>query len=138
MGFYITRGQLLEGQSRTSFVNAIAEFPDVQTIFNDSSDHPNGFLYSNAVPSLLKRFMPQREIMDDDETAKNIHELWKEFREEFPIFRWVVWDPVTLNISIFLITTFRLSAGKFFYDMIHRWLLPGKKVNIGLFFCHRF
>jgi hypothetical protein len=140
MGFYLARSQVLnerddmddfarKGQYGTSSAN----FPEVQTIFNDSTDHPNAFLYNSAVVSALKRLMPVGEAMEEV-SFKVLKEQWAEFCSTFPLFRWVVWDPVTLNVSIFLVSNFRISAGKFFYEMIHRWLLPGKKVNISLFF----
>ncbi len=140
MGFYLSRGQVLSERDdvdefvrKGHFGPSSANFPEVQTIFNDSTDHPNAFLYNSAVVSVLKRLMPNEEVMEEP-SLQTIKQRWVEFSKTFPLFRWVVWDPVTLNVSIFLVSNFRLSSGKFFYEMIHRWLLPGKKVNVSLFF----
>jgi len=141
MGFYLSRDQVLNERDdmdefvrKGQFSQSTANFPEVQTIFNDSTDHPNAFLYNSAVVSAIKRLMPAEEEALDEPSLHTLKQRWAEFRLTFPLFRWVVWDPVTLNISIFLVSAFRIGAGKFFYEMIHRWLLPGKKVNIGLFF----
>ncbi|MBS3904314.1 MAG: hypothetical protein KGZ39_03205 [Simkania sp.] len=140
MGFYLSRHQVFSGQQDEEgltqeeyMLSKGARFPEVQTIFNDATDHPNAFLYNSVVASALKRMMPAEGILGNS-SFERIREEWEKFQCSFPLFRWVVWDPVTLNISIFLLSTFRPGAGKFFHDMIHRWLLPGKKVNISLFF----
>jgi hypothetical protein len=111
-----------------------ATFPKVSTVFHPSVDHPNAFFYDHAVASLLKQFIQPDEFITDGEATRSIREIWQDFCSELPIFRWVVWDPESLNISIVLVMKFRLNAAKFFYDMIHHWLLPGKKVNVDMFF----
>ncbi len=140
MGFYLSRNQVLsdrddaENYAQEKYVpSAMASFPEVQTIFDDAAELPNAFLYNSAVVSALKRLMPADDLMEDC-SFERIKESWAKFQQSFPLVRWVVWDPVTLNVSVFLLNKFRLNAGKFFYDMIHRWLLPGKRVNVSLFF----
>ena len=105
MGFYLSRSQVLNERDdmdefvrKGQFSQSAANFPEVQTIFNDSTDHPNAFLYNSAVVSALKRLMPTEEVMDEP-SLQTLKQRWAEFRLAFPLFRWVVWDPVTLNIS---------------------------------------
>ena len=42
------------------------------------------------------------------------------------------------NLSIFLLCRHRINGVKFFYEMISRWLMPGKRPNISSFFATDF
>ena len=50
------------------------------------------------------------------------------------MIRWVEWGERPYNVSVFLLTRHRTNAVKFFYEMIHRWLSAGRRLNISSFF----
>lgn len=52
------------------------------------------------------------------------------FQDQLPIFKWF-WKENTL--SLHFICHHRLNIGKFFYEMIHRWLLPGQRLEVAFF-----
>ena len=44
------------------------------------------------------------------------------------------WKGKGAEVSLILLSTYRQNVGKFFYDMVSRWLIPGKQVNVALHF----
>ncbi len=112
-------------------------FPQIETVFDYSADHPNNELYNQAVSNILRKIMPPESFLSENSLEEQLAAI-DALKISLPLFKWIVWDSSTLNISIFLLCPFRLNAGKFFYDMISRWLLPGKRINISLFFATDF
>jgi len=54
---------------------------------------------------------------------------------QLPIFRWF-WK--NDQLSLHLVCRHRLNIGKFFYEMIHRWLLPGTRLDVAFYFASDF
>lgn len=83
--------------------------------------------YSQLIESSLQRLFPDPfffENLKDD--------MHQQFDSKLPIFRWFWKDE---QLSLHLATRHRLNIGKFFYEMIHRWLLPGKRLDVAFSFC---
>lgn len=51
-----------------------------------------------------------------------------------PIVMFSPCDTPPFPLSIYLLCPYRPDAGKFFYEMVTSWLIPGRKVNIEMFF----
>lgn len=115
------------------FSSDSSAFPHIETIFDYSPDHPNHGLYNSAVRNMLRKLMPPESVLADNSEEEQ-HAALAALKMSMPLLKWIVWDSSTLNISVFLLSAFRLNAGKFFYEMISRWLLPGKRLNVSLFF----
>jgi hypothetical protein len=56
------------------------------------------------------------------------------FSDMIPQVRWSEMARAPCSLSVLLLCKFRQNACHFFYDMISRWLLPTRKVNVELFF----
>lgn len=56
------------------------------------------------------------------------------FSDLIPQVCWSELSRAPCSLSVLLLCKFRQNACHFFYDMISRWLLPAKKVNVELFF----
>ncbi len=138
-GFYVSRTPMLAEEPEEDISKfartdrTMPAFPQIETVFDYSKDHPNSILYNHAVCNILRKLMPHELSLVDNSPGEQ-REALRALQVSMPQLRWVVWDPSTLNLSIYLLCRFRLNAGKFFYDMISRWLLPGRKANISLFF----
>ena len=116
---------------------ATSNFPLITTIFDSGKDHPHSLLYSGSIHNALMRLLPSDFFFDKDGERKDA-ELLKEFQSMLPIFKWSEWEQSLNNISLFLLTSYRHNAVKFFYEMISRWLLPGRRLNISSFFATDF
>lgn len=119
--------------SLSEMVRPARSFPHIETIFDYSADYPNSELFNTAVSNTLRKIMPPESFLSEN-TLEEQRAALEALKISLPLFKWIVWDSSTLNISIFLLCSFRLNAGKFFYDMINRWLLPGKRINVSMFF----
>ena len=97
------------------------DFPEIQTIFDGSSENPISPLYHHSIRNILRRILP-----GDVDPAS--------FDELLPIVKWQEWGEDSLNVSIFLLCPQRQNVGKFFYEMISRWLVPGRRLPIPFFF----
>jgi predicted HTH domain antitoxin len=87
-------------------------------------------IYAAAIESTLRKIFP------DPFFFENLKEdAQKQFDIELPIFRWY-WKKG--HLSLYLVCRHRLNIGKFFYDMIHRWLLPGQRLDVAMFFSSDF
>ena len=86
--------------------------------------------YFQVIESSLRRLFPDPFFF---ETLKD--DMHQQFDSKLPIFRWF-WKEGQL--SLHLVCRHRLNIGKFFYEMIHRWLLPGKRLDVSFSFCSDF
>src|SRR5690625_5591405 len=51
------------------------------------------------------------------------------FNSQLPIICWTSLLQVPFDLSFFLLCRFRPNAFRFFYEMVSRWLIPGKHLN---------
>jgi len=137
---------------------AIRNFPSITTVFDSAKDHPHSLLHSGSIRSALMRLLPADFFFDEKEGEEKDAEFLAAFHNSLPIFKWIEWKetlpsesavklrfgakstffPVPSNISLFLLTPHRHNAVKFFYEMISRWLFPGRRLNISSFFATDF
>jgi hypothetical protein len=123
-------------------------FPLITTVFDSGKDHPHSLLHSGSIQSTLMRLLPPDFSFSGKEWEENEGEFLEELHRILPLFKWIEWKessgyeaPFKVRfgskshcISLFLVNLHRRNAAKFFYEMISRWLLPGKRLNISSFF----
>lgn len=80
-------------------------------------------LHSQVIEASLRQLFPDSLFFEE------------EFDSKLPIFRWFWKDGY---LSLHLVCRHRLNVGKFFYEMIHRWLLPGRRLDVEFFFSSDF
>jgi hypothetical protein len=118
---------------------AYRHWPRIETVFNREEDHPAADLYSASVHNALCRMLPHdillSEIRDEEEREGCLQ--W--FEKELPLIKWIAGGgESSLTLSVLLLCHEQRSAPKFFHDLVSRWLLPGKKLDIDLFFATHF
>lgn len=109
-------------------------FPRISSIFDQDFDTPHSLLYSGSIRNTLKRLLPPDFFFSDEPSMS----LSLELDNHLPAFKWVEWGIQKRYVSIFLLCRHRVNGVKFFYEMISRWLLPGKRPNISSFFATDF
>ncbi|HEX4840035.1 MAG TPA: hypothetical protein VFU89_06300 [Rhabdochlamydiaceae bacterium] len=87
-------------------------------------------LYSQVIESSLRQLFPDPFFFA---TLKD--DMLQQFEIALPIFRWF-WK--NDHLSLHLVCRHRLNIGKFFYEMIHRWLLPGTRLDVAFSFASDF
>jgi len=105
-------------------------FPRISTLFDAASEHPSNFLYSHSISIALRRIFFNEMFFQEDQPLQ-----LERFYKSLPIVKSSEWGSAPVkNFSVFLLCRNRPNASKFFYDIISRWLLPSRRLNIGLFF----
>jgi hypothetical protein len=115
-------------------LNKSKGFPQILTVFDNHSDSSQGYLYSGCIRNALHKILGSEMLFNEfsDECRKK--DFLKKFYDQLPVVKWKEQGSAPSCLSIFLLTHFRVHAGKFFYDMISRWLIPGKRLNVALSF----
>ncbi len=108
--------------------------PRVSCVFDDDQNSPHSLLYSGSIRNTLMKLLPS-DFFFSEEVDEG---LALEFNRLLPILKWIEWGDQNQYISIFLLCRHRVNGVKFFYEMISRWLLPGKRPNICSFFATDF
>lgn len=95
-------------------------------------------LYRENIQIVLHDLLP-KQLFFSESIDPEMEKKRKEYLEEsLPIVFWPNIDQAPCNLSISLLTKHRADAANFFYNMISRWLIQRKKVNIEMFFAADF
>ena len=78
-----------------------------------------------VIKNILDNVIPVQYIFSEKEDERK-----KLFQGLLPLVTWSKFKTVPFELSFFLVCKLRYAVSKFFYEMIHWWLLPGKFVNI--------
>ncbi len=104
--------------------------PLIETIYDYDLDSE---IYVEQIRALLKKILPSDLFFSNtvvDTKAKIAY-----LQENLPI---VIWSFSETHVTSYLLCKHRLNAANFFYDIISRWLIPEKRLNIDLFFSSDF
>ncbi len=94
----------------------------IETVFEGAS-HPAQIMYESSVRCALKQVFPNPLFFDE------VNEAW--LQEHLPLVKWLKWEG---KVSIFLFCENRPNIGKFFYEMVSRWLIPGRRLDVAFYF----
>ncbi len=87
--------------------------------------------YRDGAQDLIQRLVP-KELLE--EKGVRLPSERARFADMLPLISWSDLSKAPCTLSVLLLCKYRFNACNFFYDMISRWLLPQKRVNVELFF----
>lgn len=87
--------------------------------------------YRDGAQDLIRRLVPA-DLLEDG--GHNLPAGRARFADMLPLICWSDLSRAPCALSVLLLCKYRLNACNFFYDMVSRWLLPQKRVNVELFF----
>lgn len=115
--------------------NKIPKVLSIQPLFDCNGGRPVNSLYRDITEDVLKSILPEHFTNVDGEVdADVIEELHKEFEELLPIFKATPCLKPPADISFYSLCKFRPNAFNFFFDMMSHWLIPGKRLNVSIFY----
>ncbi len=76
------------------------------------------------------QFNLEKMINDEYDNCYTEHEKIAFFKKQLPFITWEYNDKAPFKLVIRSIYGYRLYSSKFIYDIISRWLIPGKRLNI--------
>src|SRR5579872_4533234 len=87
--------------------------------------------YRDGAQALIHRLVPADLLQ---ENGFSLASQRARFADMLPLIQWSELNKAPCTLSVLMLCKYRLNACNFFYDMISRWLLPQKRVNVELFF----
>lgn len=112
-------------------------FPRIQTIL-DENVQASGLIYSGQIQRVLHSLLPDNFFLESADEAK-LAEIKTKLEQRLPLFKEVAGKKKDQKlVNLVLLCRQRYGVNKFFYDMISRWLIPGKQLNVALFFSTTF
>jgi hypothetical protein len=88
-------------------------------------------LYPQLIEASLLQMVPDPFFFDH----LHEHDASERLEGELPLFRWFWRED---HLSLHFLSHHRAYIGKFFYEMIQRWLLPGRRLDVTAFFTSDF
>ncbi len=87
--------------------------------------------YRDGAQDLIQRLVPADLL---EAGGISLASQKARFADLLPMISWSDLSKAPCTLSVLLLCKYRLNACNFFYDMVSRWLLPQKRVNVELFF----
>ena len=87
--------------------------------------------YRDGAQDLIRRLVPN-DLLEDG--GLDLPHQRARFADMLPLISSSDLTKAPCALSALLLCKYRLNACNFFYDMVSRWLLPQKRVNVELFF----
>ncbi len=112
-------------------------FPEIVTPFDRVEDQILGHVYQSFVRSVLRRCIA-RPSYEDILVERSQRVVYEDFLSSLPIVKKVQWERSSLHGAVLLICKYQSGAEKFFYEMMARWLLPGRRLKIHSFLYSQF
>jgi len=103
----------------------------LQFDFEFSCPYIEAEYYRDGAQDLIKRLVPSDLL---EANGMNLASQRARFADMLPLICWSDLNKAPCALSVLLLCKYRLNACNFFYDMVSRWLLPQKRVNVELFF----
>lgn len=104
--------------------------PRITTSFDTPSDDGNHTLYREAIRNVLKIILPEEVFAFKEADADFQADQREHFHAMLPLVSYNLNSIVPANLSFYILYKYRSNAFKFFVDMISRWLVPGKRLNV--------
>jgi hypothetical protein len=107
-----------------------SDFPRITTELDLTSGNSNHQHYSPLISSTLKQILPHEFVNQYQENPDASEELREQFESHLPYTFATPQESTPSNVLFYLVSRFRANAFKFFFEMLSRWLIPGKRLNV--------
>lgn len=114
---------------------SVGVLPPVVTDFSKEGVADNSDLHNEVIRGILKKILPEG-FFENSDCAQDLSECIQNFDSFIPLLTSTSSEGG--NLSFYLLCRCRPNAFKFLFDMISRWLVPGKRLDVGLLFAADF
>lgn len=94
--------------------------------------------YKNVILRNLKRILPPHFFEAKASQEETLNHQRKLIQQLLPLITFSEVKSFPGTISFFALSKYRSNSFKFFFEMINRWLIPGKKMNLALVYASDF
>lgn len=108
--------------------------PKITPAFETMASDENSILYNQAIVNMLEKILPTDifRFKERDKEFKADQEA--HFQSLLPLVRHTDRPGIPGDISFYILSKYRPNAFKFFFEMVSRWLVPGKRLNVLLIY----
>jgi hypothetical protein len=105
--------------------------PIILSDFQPKPKNGHVSLYHQAIQNILSRILPKDLFNINYDDPEQIEDLKEQYHSLLPLVVTLKEDDdVPGNMSFYVIYKHRPTAFRFFFELISRWLLPGKRVDV--------
>ena len=108
--------------------------PRLRMVFEKDETHPSSIHYEEIIHGSLKRVYPHGLFGEaapaDGADPEELFEYYQQYLETLPYFCRCFSERDEFEQSFYLVSPLRSNAFKFFYEMLSRWLVPGKLLGL--------
>lgn len=112
-------------------------FPTIKTIY-DVEDTSKANYYVGAIRSGIERLLPKNFFNCACPDKDFLDDLNDRFSAFLPICKAIQSEENPENYSFLMMGKYRINAFKFFFELVSMWLVPGKRLDVGLIFAADF
>ncbi len=112
--------------------------PFIKTILAPDEARPMHHLYERSIRQCLSTVVPKNFFLDLVSSGLSEAEVLTEFNKKLPLLTRVKPDSAPGTLTFTLLSRMRHNAFRFFYEMICRWLVPGKRLDVQFFYAADF
>lgn len=108
--------------------------PYISTELDFSPENQNSPFYLSVIKKILHKILPAKFFKLYQKDTEADEELQEYFQSLFPLTYTTPCEDFPANMSYIILFNYRTNAFKFCYEMISRWLVPGKRMNVMLMY----
>lgn len=108
--------------------------PYISTELDFSSENSTSPLHLSLIKKSLCRILPNQFFELHRDASVSNEELHEYFQSIFPLTYATSCENFPGNMTYFILFTYRANAFKFCFEMLSRWLVPGKRMNVMLIY----
>lgn len=98
-----------------------SRFSQIVPVFDEGMDCTNSLLYKNVMINVLQKILPQGDFSAKLPIVASMPNI-------------VYCDHLPCQLSFYVVSQYRPNAFKFILEMISRWLVPGKQLDVVLMY----
>lgn len=119
----------------------LCESLSIQTWFENSNDkveENNNDYYSYIILGILKKILPPDFFESKENLEMTYNHQRKILKQVIPLITCCEARNFPGNVSFFALSRYCQNSFKFFFEMVSRWLIPGKRLNVILVYATDF
>ncbi len=111
----------------------------VTTLFEASGSDPfSGHIYREIIEHRLRKILPKSFFKSQGSASLTRQKRCLILKKIIPLVTYSEVKQFPCKLSFLALSKFRLNSFKFFFEMISRWLTPGKCLNVALVYASDF
>lgn len=109
--------------------------PRIETQFDQVENAKTAKLYSEIIHDTLLKMLPEEFFIEKGDDLEVFDDVKKQFHDMLPLLSSSILKPgIPGIISFYLLSKYRANSFKFFFEMMSSWLVPGKRLNVQVFY----